>query len=179
MRICSGTRARKLNVAQEAITATNPHFALCSPNSRVSVIPLTVNHKLNHTITVSFMRLTAPPQNLIMASEQPFPGSLLVSSLLYEDVPQENYTISVLLWLHMCPCHVAFEDIETIRKFPKPQEVTYSLIIEKIKSSSLCINTVVYMFANFWAMFHKPHIPFLYCNPVYHQQHQTLAIKPF
>lgn len=108
-------------------------------SSRVSAIPLTVNHQLNHTITVSFMRLTAPPQNLIMASEQAFPGSLLVRSLLYKDVPQENYTISVLLWwwLHMCPRHVAFEDIETIRKFPKLQEVTYSLIIEKVKSTQL------------------------------------------
>lgn len=44
----------------------------------------------------------------------------------------------------MCPCHVAFEDIETIRKFPKLQEVTYSLIIEKIKSSLLCINTQLF-----------------------------------
>lgn len=35
----------------------------------------------------------------------------------------------------MCPDHVAFEDIETIRKFPKLHEVTYNLIIVTITCS--------------------------------------------
>ncbi len=35
----------------------------------------------------------------------------------------------------MCPPHVAFEDIESIRKFPKLHEVTSDLIIVTITSS--------------------------------------------
>lgn len=105
--------------------------------SHVSAIPLNVNHQLNHTITVSFMRPAAPPQQPIMVSERAFLGSLLVMSLLHKDTHKENYTLSLLLWwqLNMCPPHVAFEDTETIRKVPKLHEVTSNLIIVTITSS--------------------------------------------
>lgn len=57
--------------------------------------------------------------------------------LLHKDAHEQNYTISLLLWwrLSMCPHHVAFEDMETISKFPKLHEVTYNLIIVTITCS--------------------------------------------
>lgn len=72
-----------------------------------------------------------------MVYEQAFLGSLLVMSRLHKDTHKENYTLSLLLWWqsNMWHPHVAFEGIETIRKFPVLHEVTSDLIIVTITSS--------------------------------------------
>lgn len=78
-----------------------------------------------------------------MVSEQAFLGLLLVMSLLHKETHKEDCTLSLLLWwqLNMCPPHVAFEDVETIRKFQKLHEVTSNLIIVTTTSSLLFITT--------------------------------------